>query len=288
MTVASARACAVDEARLARRIGMHALRSLHAELVLHPKPGLVSPRDCGAHDDMCAGMFMRSLFALRRYFPAIARAGIARLPFASMRALGRQAEAGMLAATGGVNTHRGAIFALGLLAAAAGRAAREGAAPSDAALREVLSTWRGELAASAVDVASPASHGRLMAARYGAAGARGEAARAFPAVFGVALPALRCALAAGVGENDAQVHALFALMASVEDTNVLYRGGPDALRDLQRHAADFIASGSVLRHGWHARAERLHRHCCAARISPGGSADLLAAAWFVHRLQSDA
>jgi len=94
-------------------IGKQAVRALHAELVLHPKPGLVSPLDSGAHDDMDAGTFLRSLFSLRRYFSAIAAAGAEAMPFPELQRLGIQAEARMLTATQGVNTHRGAIFCLG-------------------------------------------------------------------------------------------------------------------------------------------------------------------------------
>ena len=101
-------------------IGRAAIRALYAELALHPKPGLVSPLDSGSHDDMDMTTFMRSLFALRGYYRDIAAAGARGADFAMLQALGIAAERRMLAATGGVNTHRGAIFGLGLLTAAAG------------------------------------------------------------------------------------------------------------------------------------------------------------------------
>ena len=97
------------------------MRSLYDELSLYPKPGLVSLVDNGSHCDMDAGTFMRSLFALRRYFFHIAAAGAANAPFSELKRLGIAAERRMLAATGGVNTHRGAIFCIGMLCAAAGR-----------------------------------------------------------------------------------------------------------------------------------------------------------------------
>src|SRR6478736_3489767 len=100
-------------------IGRAAIRALHTELLLYPKPGLVSAIDNGAHDDMDAGTFLRSIFALRHYFKAIASAGAAGSPFPILQHLGIEAEQRMLRATGGVNTHRGGIFCMGLLAAAA-------------------------------------------------------------------------------------------------------------------------------------------------------------------------
>jgi hypothetical protein len=103
-----------------RDIGSLAIRALLTELQLHPKPGLVSTVDNGAHDDMKLTTFVRSLLALRFCFTAIAEAGAREAPFDELRRLGIEAERRMLAATGGINTHRGAIFCLGFLAAAAG------------------------------------------------------------------------------------------------------------------------------------------------------------------------
>lgn len=99
----------------AQRIGRAAIAALYDELALAPKPGLVSFVDSGSHGDMDATTFMRSLFALRHYFPRIAMQGAAGAPFASLEALGVMAETRMLQATGGINTHRGAVFTLGLI-----------------------------------------------------------------------------------------------------------------------------------------------------------------------------
>lgn len=272
----------------ARQIGSLAIRSLHAELVLYPKPGLVSPRDNGSHTDMDATTFLRSMASLRGYFVAIASAGAHGAPFRELRSLGVRAERRMLEATGGVNTHRGAIFALGLLAAAAASVLAEGSEATDARLRDVLGRWRTDLLAFAVDPTARPSHGRSVAGRFGAKGARGEAISAFPGVFETGLPALRFALSRTSDVAAAQVHALFTLLALVEDTNVIYRGGPDALAFLQREAIAFLTAGSVFAADWRSRAEWLHRQCCIRRISPGGCADLFSACWFVHQLQADA
>ena len=271
-----------------RYVARLAVRSLHAELVLYPKPGLVSLNDNGAHRDMNAETFVRSLFALRRYFADIALAGAQGAPMAELRRIGVAAEARMMAATCGVNTHRGAIFALGLLCAAAGRVRAERGSWSDAALRGVLARhWRRDLLAVLASPVTAPSHGQQAAARYGVGGARGEAIRGFPAVFEVALPALRYALARGADGERARLHAFFTLLAAVDDTNVLYRGGSAALDQVKQGAARFLAAGSVFAGDWLQRAEALHRRCSQQRLSPGGCADLLAAAWFVHQLQTE-
>ncbi|RTL25794.1 MAG: triphosphoribosyl-dephospho-CoA synthase MdcB, partial [Rhodocyclaceae bacterium] len=110
----------------AARVGSLAIRALYREVELSPKPGLVSPADSGSHTDMDFRTFVRSLQSLRDYFPEIARVGAAGPSFEPLRQLGVAAEAKMLQATGGINTHRGAIFNIGLLCAAAGALHAEG------------------------------------------------------------------------------------------------------------------------------------------------------------------
>jgi triphosphoribosyl-dephospho-CoA synthase len=265
-----------------------ALGSLHAELLLYPKPGLVSPVDNGSHTDMNAATFMRSLFSLRHYFAAISRAGAADAPFAELRRLGVLAERRMLRATGGVNTHRGAIFCMGLLCAAHGRLRAQGQAVDAATLRAtLLRCWGGELAAHAsLDsrASGQDSHGALVARRHAAAGAREEAAMGLPSVFEVGLPALHEALRAGRGMQAARTDALFALMAHISDTNVLYRGGAGGAALVRRTARAFLDAGGTAHPDWLASAVAAHRSFVRLRLSPGGAADLLAATCFVHAL----
>lgn len=276
-----------DARRGAHRIARLAVRSLYQELALYPKPGLVSFQDNGAHRDMDAATFVRSLFSLRGYFVAIAAAGMREAGFAELQQLGLAAESHMLRATRGINTHRGAIFTHGILAAAAGCAAARNMVPSDENLRAiVMQNWSRDLRAIAVASAATPSHGQLMAARHGVTGARGEALLGFPSIFDIALPALRSALARGADTHHAQLHTFFVLLAGTLDTNVLFRGGAEGLRFIQTQASEFLERGSVFEPDWQERAESLHRHCSIKNLSPGGCADLLAAAWFVHQLQS--
>lgn len=266
-------------------IARAAMRSLWQELALYPKPGLVSFRDSGAHADMDAATFVRSLFALSRYWSEIAQAGAIAAPFETLRRLGIGAESRMLAATGGINTHRGVIFALGLLCAAAARTHARGEIPDDATLRRVLiAQWSAALIATRRSPL-PASHGMQASERYGVGGAREQARRAFPAVFDVALPALRSALARGCDERHARLSAFFALLAHLDDTNLLHRGGAEGLAFVRRRAREFKDAGDVHVEGALARAQAIHREFVARRLSPGGSADLLAAAMFVHEIQ---
>jgi triphosphoribosyl-dephospho-CoA synthase len=286
-TVAAAERDAPRSAhRIARHISLLAVRSLYQELALYPKPGLVSFQDNGAHRDMNAAIFVRSLFSLRGYFVAIAAAGMRDAGFAELQQLGINAESRMLRATRGINTHRGVIFTHGILAAAAGCAAARSNAPSDECLRAiVMEKWSRDLRAIAVARAATPSHGQLMAARHGVAGARGEALQGFPSVFEIALPGLRSALERGTDTHQALLHTFFVLLAATPDTNVLFRGGAEGLMFIQTQAGEFLEYGSVFSAGWQERAESLHHQCSAKNLSPGGCADLLAAAWFVHQLQ---
>jgi triphosphoribosyl-dephospho-CoA synthase len=197
----------------------------------------------------------------------------------ALRVIGLQAEAAMLAATGGVNTHRGAIFGMGLLCAAAGaRAARLVSAHTP--LGTIVSQrWGRSILGGPVMLHSHGSRARL---RYGAGGARAEAAQGFPSVYEVGLPALRAArLKQPRDAEAARVEVCFALIAALEDTNLLHRGGWCGLRFAQREARMFLDEGGVREAHWRKRARLVHRRFVARRLSPGGSADLLALTLFV-------
>ncbi|WP_294535285.1 triphosphoribosyl-dephospho-CoA synthase MdcB [uncultured Rhodoblastus sp.] len=265
------------------RIGRLATRALLAELALHPKPGLVSPVDNGAHDDMNLTTFVRSLLALRFYFAAIAEAGARAAPFGELQGLGIEAERRMLAATGGINTHRGAIFCLGFLAAAAGwRQARGLDLRGEKLAQTILDLW-GEGVAQASREA-PDSHGARAIRRHGARGAREELLAGLPTLIGVAVPVLRATLRRTGCAERAAIQCLFAIMAHLQDTNLLHRGGPEGLAFVQNAARRFIEAGGVEAPDWRRRALDLHGDCVALHLSPGGAADCLAAAWFVHGL----
>jgi triphosphoribosyl-dephospho-CoA synthase len=268
-------------------VGRLAVRSLYAELTLYPKPGLVSLVDNGSHDDMTAETFLRSLFSLRHYFIRITATGIDAAPFSVLKQLGIEAEQRMLAATRGTNTHRGAIFCLGLLCAAIGRCYAESFPLSPAQIRlALLQQWGDALAAHTLPEDSD-SHGMQVAARYTASGAREEAALGLPSVFEVALPILSRTLGSGRGWACARVDALFGLMAHISDTNVYYRGGSAGARTVRHEARRFLASGGTASADWKARAVECHRLFVRHRLSPGGAADLLAATCLVHAVSHD-
>jgi triphosphoribosyl-dephospho-CoA synthase len=201
-----------------------------------------------------------------------------------LRSIGLQAEEAMLVATRGVNTHRGAIFGLGLLCAAAG--ARLGGL-SDPAIplgAIVARRWGRDILGG---VGRRDSHGQAVRRLHGAGGASLEAAHGFPVLYAVGVPALRAG--AWLAPDDAEaarVQSCFALIAMLEDTNLLHRGGLTGLHFAQRAARRFLADGGVGRSDWRVRAMDVHRGFVARRLSPGGSADLLAMSLFVQAFET--
>jgi triphosphoribosyl-dephospho-CoA synthase len=260
-------------------IAQGAVVSLLLELETWPKPGLVSHVDAGSHDDMNADTFRISVAAIAPYFDALAGAGARGCAMASLRGIGLDGEAAMLAATAGINTHRGAIFGLGLLCAAAGARA-VGYVDPMLPLGAVVSRLWGD---NIID--HPAlldSHGGRARHRFGAGGARMEAALGYPSVYQVGLPALRRGACAAPSDAEAaRVEACFALIAAVEDTNLLHRGGLPGLRFARRATQKFLDDGGVGGPDWQARAQSVHESFVARWLSPGGSADLLAMTLFI-------
>jgi triphosphoribosyl-dephospho-CoA synthase len=251
-------------------------RALREELALYPKPGLVSPVDCGSHPDMDVACFDASIAALEPFFEEMAAAGAEDESFAELQRIGLAAERAMLVATNGRNTHRGAIFCLGLLAAAAG--ARYADEPLGDIVRE---RWGADIPLPGG--LPPDSHGLAMCRQFRIGGVRGEARAGFPSVHRVGLPALRHGLAIADFET-AAIHAFFALLACCEDTTLLKRGGKAGLRFAREGAADFLAAGGVSASDWKSRAIALHHAFVARNLTAGGVADLLAATLFVHYL----
>jgi len=260
------------------------VQALLAEVRLTPKPGLVDARGPGAHHDLSIEIFERSAVALGPYFAAIARAAMLSAPSLFLRetlgSIGRRAEKAMLASTGGANTHRGAIWTMGLLVASS--------APGAASAAEVCE--RAAILAALPDRFSPEipSHGRAALLTFGARGARGEAVAGFPHIQEKGLPALRAARRSGAPETNARLDALLAIMSTLDDTCLLHRGGRDALHAAQRGAARVLECGGSATHEGARRLQALDETLLTLWASPGGAADLFSATLFLDAVFPDA
>lgn len=269
---------------LAERLADLAVQALIDEADLSPKPGLVDRRGSGAHADLSLSLMHASATALWPTFKAMADVaqtlGERHQPLReALGQLGRDGEAHMLRATGGVNTHRGAIWALGLLTAAAMLESAGCGARRIAASAAVL--------ARLSDPAAPAnrdSHGARACRTYGVPGAREQAQHGFPAVIEHGLPQLWASRRHGAGEQNARLDALLAIMAELTDTCVLHRAGLEGLNRMRQGARAVLDAGGCASLDGRRQLRELDRDMLALRASPGGAADLLAATLFLDRL----
>ncbi|WP_438390512.1 triphosphoribosyl-dephospho-CoA synthase MdcB [Caballeronia sp. DA-9] len=279
--VSSARCSSESFVRGVARAAVHAL---YDEVMAAPKPGLVSRMDSGSHGDMDASTFVRSLFSLRHYFAQVIRRGQEGASFRELQELGMIAERRMLEATQGVNTHRGAIFNLGLIAAAAGNLQARGKCVDTQSICETVRRLYGP-GIMLSSLAAPPSHGRSMSVQHSIEGAREVAAGGFEILRKVAVPTLDRYLALGLPRSVAAVQTIFAVMSVLDDTNVFFRGGREGSDYVQRMSREFLEGGGVQAAHWRQHAMTIHRQFVERNLSPGGAADMLAAALFIHDLQ---
>ncbi len=265
-----------------------ARQALIAEVDLTPKPALVDRRGAGAHDDLCLEVMHRSALTLEPYFRKMAEASTDCVPtpwiFKQLRRIGRQAEEAMLSATNGSNTHKGAIWSLGLLIAAASMHESSNASSSRDA--SALAATAGHIASFHHNAAAaPETHGYVVQQRFAVPGARGEAQQAFPHVIGIGLPTLRRRRAQCADESVARLDCLLSIMSVLDDTCLLYRSGKPGLITAQRGARAVLEAGGAETQCGRRKLHALDQQLLQLRCSPGGSADLLAATLFLDALE---
>lgn len=251
-------------------LGHAAAMALTAELEATPKPGLVDLADNGAHTDMNAVIMRRSIEALKPFFTrlALASASVKMPDVIEISRIGQAAEKDMFAATGGVNTHKGALFSLGLAVCAASHIIARGDAVTAESLQEVIKTL-------ASGFPRPEdTHGAVVRRQFGVDTALDNARRGYPMLWREWLPYLRI-----YRESDMILtRLLLKIIAGLDDSNVYWRCGADAAMESRSMAAD------VLRDFSDERVAQLNRDFTARRISPGGSADMLALTLFIDSL----
>ena len=279
----------------AQQIAALAVKALNFEVCTTPKPGLVDRANNGSHRDMDVFAFLSSAAALSPYFLRAVKLGqetknlSPEETFRRLRAAGLRAERSMLDATRGVNTHKGAIYSMGLLCAAAGRCwSADGiCTDADALLDECarLAQRAAKEDLEGVQTDTCRTAGERLWLRYGQRGVRGEAASGFPSLRYLALPALQTALSERKTLEQAGLHALLHLMAGVQDTNLAARGGKAGQRFASQYAAKLLSQedGET-----HAALQKFDQDMIRRNLSPGGCADLLAMAYFLYFLQENA
>ncbi len=278
----------LDEA-YEENIGAWAVQSLLWELCTTPKPGLVDCRNRGSHKDMDLFLFGSSAAVLAPYFTQCARLGregrsVRRDElFEALRFAGRQAESNMLRTTGGINTHKGAVFSLGLLCAAAGKLGKEASARELCEEAALLCRGTLERELSRLTPSTAATKGEKLYCSHGITGARGQALRGFPTVLHTGLPVLEKGLSLGYDLNRAGVAALLAMLREEPDTCLISRSSPGRYTALRKELEELLhgepyPTVEVL--------EALDNSFIRENLSPGGSADLLALTYFLLEIRS--
>ena len=250
--------------------------ALRAELHTTPKPGLVDRDDNGAHLDMNLALMNKSIDALQPFFNRLALVGRSsgeryEVPDAeTVRHIGIEAEQAMLEATGGVNTHRGALFAMGLTTlSAAWCMARDGMVSSKQ-LRELIMQVAGQFPPTA------GTHGNEAVNAHHVVGALDLAKAGYEQLFTDWLPAYRSYL---TEDADTASHRLLLLiMSQLDDTNVIHRVGYDQAQQVKQQAKALLDNFSLQ------GLEQMNREYIARNISPGGSADMVALTIFIHSI----
>ncbi len=270
-----------------------AVQALVDEASLAPKPGLVTPHSRGAHRDMDHALFLASAKALEPCFTDCARAGMEAADIGTLqllerlRGIGRAGEVAMFRATGGVNTHKGAVFCIGLLCAATGFHFRRppSAAPlGDRACAFVARICEGLVARElgALPPGTPRTAGERLYRAQGIRGARGQAEDGYPLLRLTLLPLLRDARGRGARRfRIACLDALLHAMVELEDSCLLVRGGPSGLVRAQEGAREVLRCGGAATPRGMSALESLDRRMSREGLSPGGCADMVAAALFL-------
>ena len=277
----------------ARRVSSLSMAALLYEVAATPKPGLVDRDNSGAHTDMDFFTFQDSAVSLNQYFEEFTLCGIQNHAkpcpqvFSLIRPIGIQAEETMRQATGGVNTHKGMIFSLGVFCAALGYLYGCQVPLTEQALQDTCARMTAHLMDDfhGLTEETAKTHGEQLYVRFGVTGIRGEASAGYPGVFQLGLPVYRGYKNRGFSQNDAGVLTLLHILAGTQDTNVIARSDYDTMLEIRRRVRRLLDSGLENR-DYLREIRQLDREFSAAGISPGGSADMLALTYFVDSLES--
>jgi len=280
------------------QIASKALEAMLAEVACSPAPGLVDRFNAGAHQDMDFFTFIHSSSALVSSLLRCTLAGWTHsgdctelLPV--LRKIGLDGEKDMFAATNGVNTQKGLLFLLGITAAATALHIRK--MGSSACIEGILQTVADMCQGLVAQELSPLEKnkpdrkltaGERLFLEYGITGIRGELESGLTVLSAVALPRLEQAFSAGLSVNDAMVDTLIALIAVTPDTTILNRHNPQVLASVQQQAAGILHAGGMLTETGRQLIREWDDSLIQMNISPGGSADLLAAAYYFYSIKS--
>lgn len=275
-----------------------AIKALLYEVSTTPKPGLVDRNNSGAHYDMDFFTFMDSVASLGTIFSQCAQKGVnftgkfKNELLKELRPIGIRGEEKMFAATGGINTHKGLIFSLGVISAAAGllfQKKKNNLFTADEVCEEVKLIAQGIAQGELANLRNKTAltHGERNFTRYGVKGIRGEVESGFETVRRAGLPVLKALLSARKESiNDILVQVLLHLMKETEDSNIIARHDMATLEYVKASAGEVLALGGMFTPEGRRRIHEMDQNFIVRHISPGGSADLLAVTLMMHFLEN--
>ena len=258
----------VPESSVSYLVADLAERALRMELDTTPKPGLVDKLDNGAHKDMDYALMAKSISALRPYLTRLAVESAKDIDPSKIKVIGIEAEKAMLEATGGVNTHKGALFCIGLSVAAASNLASRTGSVQAYSFKELVSRIASEIPLA------QGTHGAEAKESFKVSGALENARAAYPGLFAEWLPYYR-----SLEGDPYRCHkTLLHIMTTLDDTNILHRKGAEGLARAKSEAARLLGDFNE------AKMSSLNKNFIRENISPGGSADMLSLTIFINSI----
>lgn len=275
------------------KVSRTAARSLLYEVCATPKPGLVDRANTGSHEDMNIYTFIDSTVSLIPYLRdcfMIGRKSFNEAPsetFSHLRKRGITADQEMLIATHGVNTHKGAIFSIGIVCGALGRLPEKAWSDPSRILSECAAMTAGivEQDFSGLTGETARTAGQRLYLNYGITGVRGQMEKGLPAVLSAGLPSLEGGISRGLSWDRAGAAALLAITTAMVDTNLVSRSDVKTEEEVRRSIRELLDKDpypSI------EELKRLDDDFIRRRLSPGGSADLLSVTYLLYFLSHGA
>lgn len=276
------------------RLVQLAQQSLLYEMMAWPKPGLVDPVEHGAHPDMDAFTFVNSSLSLHRYLKQATGLGLQvsqadyPLMFAELREFGKVAEQEMFTATKGVNTHKGAVFSLGILVMAVADSWRRLGQVSLTDIQKVVQQMLVDLVKDdmgRLPAKDKQTAGEKQYREYGLTGIRGEAQAGYPTVFNYGLPTM----ATSKGNwNTRIIQTFLALARHTEDSTLIKRAGdPAILKWKDEQINRCLAAGGITTPAGRAVLNDLEQEFSKRHLSLGGTADLVIVTVFLTLVKEE-
>ena len=266
----------------------NALKGLLYEVSLNPKPGLVDPVSMGSHTDMNMFMFIDSSLSLKSYLDKAFKLGRnfegsdLKLLFNALRAEGVLAEQTMFNATNNVNTHKGAIFSLGIWVTAIAYSTKDGSATMTEVRRVIQRMVEGLIEKDLASNRVAMTAGEQQFQTYQLTGIRGEAVNGFPGVAEIAVPFLQATFGT---MTQRLLDTLMKIAATLEDSTLIKRAKtPDVLAEMKEWTSIYFKLGGSHTEQGMKYLYDLDRLFIERNLSIGGSADTLILTIFIGQL----